>query len=137
MSLCLDIGGEGRHAAAVNVNIRRYKTLGPGRGEPIPRLLVARADALPLARGSVGRIVVERTPLTAAALAEIARVIAPRGTIELRHVPLVESDRHARARECLGGHAVQRTLLLAGQWVQETRIEVPASVVANPIKRRK
>jgi hypothetical protein len=120
----LDIGGEGRHPGAVNVNTRRYKTLGSGRGEPIPRLLCARADALPLACGSVGRIVVERTPLTAAALAEIARVIAPRGTIVLRHAPLLDRDRHARAREYLGGHAVQRRLLLAGQWVQETRIRV-------------
>ena len=124
MNLFLDIGGEGRHSDAVNVNPRRYKTLGPGRGEPIPRLIVARADAIPLASGSVARIVVERTPLTRAALAEIARVIAPRGTIVLRHVPLERGDRHALARKLLGGHAARRTLCLAGQCVQETRIQV-------------
>ena len=124
MNLLLDIGGEGRYADAVNINTRRYNTLEPGRGEPIPRLIVARADAIPLARGSVARIVVERTPLTAAALAEIARVIAPQGMIVLRHVPLERGDRHGRARDYLGGRAERRTLRLAGQWVQETRIQV-------------
>ncbi len=39
------------------------KPWGPDRGEPIPRLIVARADALPLADGSVERIIVERTRL--------------------------------------------------------------------------
>lgn len=124
MHLSIDIGGEGRHAAAVNVNTRCCKTLGPEKGEPIPRLLCARADALPLASGSVAQIIVERTPLSPAALAEIARVIAPGGTIVLRHVPLPHGDRHARAREHLGGNAVTGTLRLAGQWVQETRIRM-------------
>jgi len=124
MHLVLDIGGEGRHAGAVNVNTRCCKTLGPEKGEPIPRLLCARADALPLASRSVAQIIVERTPLSSAALAEIARVIAPGGTIVLRHVPLPHGDRHARAKEHLGGNSVTGTLRLAGQWVQETRILV-------------
>ncbi len=124
MGLFLDIGGEGRHAGAVNVNPRRHKTLGPLRGVPIPRLLVARADAIPLAGRSAMRVLVERTPLSTAALAEIARVIAPRGTIVLRHVPLAHRDRHARVRKLVGGSAFRRILRIGGQMVQETRIHV-------------
>ena len=122
MGITLDIGGEGRHAGAINLNRSRHKTLGPRRGEPIPRLIVGRADALPLADRSVARVIVERTPLSQAAVAEIARVLAPGGVVILRHVPFAESDRHALARRTLGGTARQRRRRLGEQWVQETRI---------------
>ncbi len=64
MPITLDIGGEGRHKAAINLNRNRRKTLGAGRGEPIPQLVVGRADAIPLADKSVDYIIVERTPLS-------------------------------------------------------------------------
>ncbi|MBI2824772.1 MAG: methyltransferase domain-containing protein [Planctomycetia bacterium] len=127
MTITLDIGGEGRHAKAFNLNYRRHKTLDPGRGELIPRLIVGRAEAIPLADQSVGRVIVERTPLRAAALAEIARVLAPGGRVVLVHVPLPSVDRHANARRLLGGRATLRRRRLAGQWVQETCIHRTSS----------
>src|SRR5207302_9306544 len=101
---------------------RRNKTVGPARGATIPRLILARADALPFANGSVGVAIVERTPLTAAGLREIARIIAPGGTIILRHVPLAHSDRHALAKRLLPGHVRSRIRSLYGQSILETTI---------------
>ena len=98
MPITLDIGGEGGHPGAVNLNPARYKTLGPERGRPIPRLIVGRADAIPFADKSVSQVIVERTPLSRQALAEIARVVAPGGVVFLTHVPLPAADRHALAR---------------------------------------
>lgn len=122
--ITLDIGGEGRRAAAINLNRSRHKTLGPNRGTVIPRLIVGRADAIPLADRSVARVVVERTPLSPAALAEIARVILPGGVVLLAHVPLEKEDRHARAIGALAGPVRRRSARLFGQTVQVTRIRI-------------
>ncbi len=127
MPITLDIGGEGRHAGAINLNLSRQKTVGTGRGEPIPHLLVARADAIPLADCSVERVIVERTPLGRGAMAEIARIIAPGGTVLLRHVPLPNTDRHQIARELIAGRVECTRYQIGRQWVQETRIEIPIS----------
>jgi ubiquinone/menaquinone biosynthesis C-methylase UbiE len=127
MPITLDIGGEGRHPGALNLNRLRHKTLGADRGGVIPNLIVARADRLPLPDRSVARVIVERTPLSREALAEIARVIAPQGTIELAHVPLPDADRHAQALAMLPGSVERRCRQIGGQWVQETHFTVPAS----------
>jgi hypothetical protein len=122
--MTIDIGGEGRHPHAWNVNPSPCRTLGPQRGQPIPRRIAARADCLPLPSRSVRHVIVERTPLTAAALAEIARVIAPGGTVTLRHVPLVHRDRHALARQRLAAARVQqRWCQIGGQIVLETQFQ--------------
>lgn len=126
MTITLDIGGEGRHPGALNLNRSRYKTLGAERGSPIPNVIVARADRIPLADGSVQHVIVERTPLSRTALAEIARVVAPGGTIELAHVPLPGEDRHAQALAILPGRTQRRLRQIASQWVQETHFTVPA-----------
>jgi hypothetical protein len=55
----LDIGGEGRHAEAWNLNPSPVKTLGPEKGLPIPRRIAGRANAIPLPDHSVDRIIVE------------------------------------------------------------------------------
>ena len=60
MTIVLDIGGEGRHPGAINLNRVRHKTLGPERGHPIPQLVVGRADAIPLADHSIDRVIIER-----------------------------------------------------------------------------
>lgn len=122
--ITLDIGGEGRRAGVLNLNRSRYKTLGPNRGQLIPRLIVGRAEAIPFSTGSVRRVIVERTPLNAAALVEIARVVAPDGVVLLAHVPLPEGDRHAAALRALGGRWKRRTARIHGQLVQVTRIRV-------------
>jgi hypothetical protein len=59
----LDIGGEGRHPTAWNLNPRATKTLGPDRGEPIPRLIRGRGESIPLPDRSVDVVIVEQTPL--------------------------------------------------------------------------
>jgi hypothetical protein len=69
------------HPDAWNLNPSFVKTIGKSKGQPIPRHLSGRADAIPLADGSVNRLIVERTPLQVAALQEIARVISSNGTI--------------------------------------------------------
>jgi ubiquinone/menaquinone biosynthesis C-methylase UbiE len=125
VTITLDIGGEGRHPGAVNLNLSRKKTLGLARGQCIPNLIVGRADRMPFADRSIAHIIVERTPLTQEALAEIARVIAPGGMIELAHVPWEHADRHGRALEMLPGESQQRRRRIAGQMVQETRFLVP------------
>src|SRR5687768_18325373 len=101
----LDIGGEGRHAQAWNLNPSPTKTIGPDRGSPIPRHLPGRADAIPLPDACVDEVIVERTPLSRAALAEIARVVIPGGTVTLRHAIPPGIDPHAAARNCLGAAA--------------------------------
>jgi ubiquinone/menaquinone biosynthesis C-methylase UbiE len=125
MTITLDIGGEGRHPGALNVNLSRVKTLGTDRGGLIPNLIVARADRLPFADRSVARVIVERTPLSRQALTEIARVIAPEGTIELSHVPLPDADRHAQAVAMLPGRVERCRRQIGGQWVQETHFAIP------------
>jgi ubiquinone/menaquinone biosynthesis C-methylase UbiE len=122
--LVVDIGGEGRHPTAWNLNPRRHGTLGSKRRQPIPRLIVGRADAIPLADGIVDRIIVERTPLSQAALGEIRRVLSPSGSIVLRHVVRPGTDRHARAVATLAGEVVRRTYRAFGQLLQETEIQL-------------
>ena len=126
MSITLDIGGEGRHPEAWNLNLARAKTFGPNCGRPIPRLIVGRGDGIPFADHSVNRVFVERGPLSAAVLREIARVITANGSVELRHVALPGRDRHRLAREILGGKALRAWRRLGGATVQETIIQLEA-----------
>lgn len=120
-----DIGGEGSHPTAWNVNPSRTVTFGKRAGEPIPRLIVARADAMPFATGSLGCILVERTPMTRSALREIARVGRPGARVVLRHVPLPHRNRHGEAITILGGTASQQMTSVRGQRVLETTVQLP------------
>lgn len=123
VTLTLDIGGEGRHVDAWNLNPSATKTLGPGKGSRIPRHVRGRADAIPLADHSVDRIIVERTPLNKAALTEIARVIAPGGSVIMRHAVPFDIDPHAMAKAILPGPVTQRTVQINGQTLQESRFD--------------
>lgn len=120
----LDVGGEGRYHEAWNLNPSSVVTIGKNNGRPIPRRIPGRADDIPLADGSVDRLIVERTPLRLAALKEIARVIAATGTVVLRHVRSPHRDPHALAMKILPGRASHRTIYLDGQVVQETRFRL-------------
>ena len=126
--ITLDIGGEGRHPEAWNINPCRVKTFGPERGAPIARLILARAERLPFATGSVDRVIVERTPLGDAAIREIARVIRPGGEVLLRHVPLPTSDRHHRAQQILAAPFTQTRAYIGGQEVLQTKFRLPEGV---------
>lgn len=123
----LDIGGEGRHLVAWNLNPRSVKTLGLSRGKPIPRLILARAEAIPLPARSVNVVLVERSPLKAEALHEIKRIVVQGGTIILRHALPPRSDPHRTACELLKGRIRQRKILVATHALQETVIQYHTS----------
>ncbi len=120
--IVLDIGGEGRHPHAWNINRSATRTLGQAAGEPIPRVIVARADNLPFPDNHIQSIIVERTPVTRAAAHEISRVIQPGGQVVLRHVPLPDRDRHGPVLAVLRGEVRRRSTKIHGQMVQETTI---------------
>ncbi len=131
MPVVLDIGGEGKHPQAWNLNPSRIKTIGPDAGEQIPRLICGRSDAIPFADASVSRIVVERTPLRESAIFEISRVIQPRGVIVLRHVPIPGRNRHGLAIQLLGGRFSQKTIRNSNGPLLETVIEISDTVTAT------
>lgn len=116
----LDIGGEGRHQAAWNLNPSPVKTKGADRGSLIPRLILGRAELIPLPDKSVDRLIVERTPLRRRALEEIRRVATPTGLVILRHAVPLDIDPHRLAVQVLDGCTQQRTVHIDGQRVQET-----------------
>lgn len=129
MTFILDIGGEGRHRAAWNLNPCRTKTLAPGRGQPIPRHIAGRADAIPLPDDSVDEVIVERTPLTVTALQEIDRVVAPGGRITLRHAMVPGIDPHATAKAMLAGQYRQSIIPMAGKRLQQCEfVDYPDSI---------
>lgn len=120
----LDIGGEGRHPEAWNLNPRGRRTLGRLRGEPIPRWIEGRGECIPLADDTVDVLIVERTPLRAATLAEMLRVARPTATIILRHAVAHWRDPHRLAVQVFNGHAEQRRAMIGRQPVQETVIRL-------------
>ena len=122
--MILDIGGEGRHPEAWNLNPRSLRTLGKQRGESIPRLIQGRGERIPLADGSVGVVIAERTPINEETLAEMVRVATPQGTIILRHARAHERDPHRLAVQFLKGAIEQRTVKIGRQLLQETVIQL-------------
>ena len=120
MKFILDIGGEGAHPRAWNLNPSRVRTLNPHRGTPIPRHIPGRADAIPLPDHSVDQIIVERTPLRKAALAEIVRVLQRPGSVVLRHAMATDLDPHRLARTILPGLVRQRSIWIGRQMVMES-----------------
>ncbi len=118
----LDIGGEGRHPLAWNLNKRVARSFGPARGEPIPRLICGRGDAIPLGDDSVDQIIVERTPLRAAALREILRVAKPAATVTLRHAVTPAGDPHRLALRLLPGTVQRRNMHIGANLLRETVI---------------
>lgn len=124
----LDIGGEGRHPEAWNLNPLAKCSLAPHRGEPIVRLIQARGESIPLATRSVDLVIVERTPLRPATLREIRRIVKPGAFVLLRHADLPWLDPHRIALRMLPG-AVRRSLMqIGGQRYRETVIwlDLPA-----------
>ena len=99
----VDIGGEGRNLGAYNVNPRRFKTLGPDQGQPIPRLIVGRGESLPLPDECADTVIVERTPISRRALVEIRRIAKPGALVVLRHARALGRDPHLLAKQLLHG----------------------------------
>ena len=122
----LDVGGEGRTAGAWNLNPSPFRTFGPQRGAPIPRLIVGRGEAIPLADATVDLLIVERTPLRPATLRELLRVARPTGTIVLRHVETPGGDPHRVALAFLPGEVTRGRTQIGSHSVRETTIRLAA-----------
>lgn len=124
----LDIGGEGRHPEAWNLNISRLQTLGPEKGLPIRRWIFGRSTCLPFADGTVDRIIMEKTPLTRVAIGEMVRVLKPGGEIVLRHFHGGGEHPHGWARKMIRGQVSIGRARLRNQWVEETVIRSVESI---------
>jgi len=122
--IVLDIGGEGRHPEAWNLNPRIRKTVGSQRGELIPLLIRGRGESIPLADGIVDVLIVERTPLRLATLTEMLRVARPTAKIVMRHAIAHRRDPHHLAVQMLKGIVQQRPATIGQQPVQETVIQL-------------
>lgn len=116
----LDIGGEGRHPRAWNLNPSPVKTIGLEAGRPIPRRIAGRAEHIPLPSASVSVVFVERTPLRLESLAEILRVVRPNGLIILRHARPPWSDPHTLAIDMMGKPIRRRRCHIGDQSLQES-----------------
>ncbi len=125
----LDIGGEGRHPEAWNLNPLAKRSLAPQRGQPIARLIRARGENIPLATSSVDLVIVERTPLRPATLREIRRIVKPGAFVLLRHADLPRLDPHRIALRVLPGRVHRGKLQIGGQQYRETaiRLDAPAA----------
>lgn len=116
----LDVGGEGRHKIAWNLNPRSLKTLGPDKGLPIPRHIFGRAERIPLPDSSVQQLLMERAPLRRVAVLEMVRVIVAGGTIILRHHCGSGYNPHAMAQEMIAAEFSVRRIVLGRLELQQT-----------------
>jgi hypothetical protein len=115
---------------AINVNVTNRGT-GFNNDKPIPRLYLREGmDApLPFGNGTVDKVVSRGTPIDETTAKEIARVIAPGGTVTLSG-PVTESnytmDAHMRVIKAIGasGYATMRYSGENGVTVLTTTIEV-------------
>ena len=106
----IDVGGEGKHPGAINLNPGRLTSTTGEPGRPIPRLVQGVGERMPLATGSADRVLVESAPLRDGAAAELARVIKPGGTIRLAHPADYARKSHGAVIRAVGGRARQRTV---------------------------
>lgn len=127
--LVIDIGGEGRHAQAYNVNPRQCKTYGPEKGLPIPRLVVGRSESIPLPERCADSIIVERTPLSLRALLEITRIARPGAEIVLRHAQAFGMDPHRLAKQIIKGAVRECDCKIGGQSYRETSFILDADTI--------
>lgn len=107
--LHLDIGGEGRHAGAINVNPARVTSTTGGPGRPVPNLVLGRGEALPIASGVADVVTVEHAPLRPGAADEIARVLKPGGIVRLLHPADYAGVAHDAVAGALGLELAART----------------------------
>ena len=118
----VDIGGEGRYPEAWNINPSRCKTFGPRRGEPIPRLIRSRAEAIPLPDRYVDMIIVERTPLSRTSFEQIRRIARPPALLLLRHARPFGLDPHRLAKKMLPGRHYEEKCMIGSKTYQQTVI---------------
>lgn len=127
----VDIGGEGRHPEAWNINPSPFKTFGPRRGEPIPRLIRSRGEAVPLPDHQVDMIIVERTPLSRTSIEQIRRIASPQAVLVLRHARAFDRDPHRIAKEMLPGTYYEQKCIIGSRTYQQTIIALEAERVGR------
>ena len=120
----VDIGGEGRYPLAWNVNPRERRTCGAQKGQPIPRRIPGRGDAVPLADHQADVIIVERAPLSRKAIEEIRRITRRGAIVVLRHPVVFGFDPHGLAKQLLFGNWRERQCWVASIRCKETVIEL-------------
>ena len=110
-ALHLDVGGEGLHAGVNNVNPLSVKSCGSNAGQPIPNHVCGVGEALPVASGSVDRLIAESIPMTSQTFSEFARVVNAGSTLCI-HSGM--EDYHTQLRAAVGarfsGSYTQRTI---------------------------
>ena len=107
--IVIDIGGEGAHKGAINLNPGLTTTTTGRPGQPIPNLVQGFAEKLPFASRSADRLIVESAPLRPGAAAEMARVIRPGGVVRLMHPSEYAAQSHKGVVQAIGGRMVQST----------------------------
>ena len=116
----VDIGGEGRHPDAWNVNPSRRKTFGLRRGQPIPRLLPGRGEAIPLPDGKADVIIVDGGPFLGAA-----------STVQFAHIA------DAVVLTIPSGRQQKQALALIGRELREQQDNVLAVTTPSAPPRRR
>lgn len=104
----IDVGGEGRHRRAVNLNPRRETTTSGVPGRPIPRLVQGLGEQMPFRSQTADVLTVENTPLRPGAAAELGRVIRSGGIIVLKHPADYAERAHRQVIEIVRGRYTRR-----------------------------
>ncbi|MGO8752247.1 MAG: RHS repeat-associated core domain-containing protein, partial [Thermoguttaceae bacterium] len=101
--LAIDVGGEGLHSGAINVNIQPMTSTTGKAGRPIPLFFARVGTEAPLvfSNRTVKSIFIENTPISEATANEVARVIAAEGIILLDNPEPYATDAHARVLQAL------------------------------------
>ncbi len=81
----IDIGGEGKYIDAININPYPLTSTTGEPGRKIPRWVYGKGESIPLPTDSVHKVSLENAPISQATMAEILRVLQPRGEIHLSH----------------------------------------------------
>jgi hypothetical protein len=116
--LHLDIGGEGFHPDAVNVNPSPVTTTGIGApaGQPIPNLVQTTGENLAphFAPGSAAVVTIENTPITPTMASQVASVTRPGGQIILQHPADAAQALHPLVIQAVPGCTVDSITIGAG-----------------------
>ncbi len=123
----LDIGGEGRHPGAINVNPNTTTSTTGTAGRPIPNLVQATGERLPFGNQVADIITIENTPISQATASQVARVIKPGGEIRLVGPADYAQVAHQRVIQALppGATVTQTTVGTGETAVTTTIIRVP------------
>jgi len=108
-TVVIDVGGEGAHRGAINLNPNLTTSTTGAPGRPIPNLVLGVGERLPFASHSADTLIVESAPVRAGSAQELARVIRPGGTIRLVHPSDYARAAHQSVIDAVVGTVMQST----------------------------